>query len=124
MNDERIWEFERELWLGGGDVYREKVSQDCVMGLPQQPFLFDHEAATRAVESTPVWSEVEFADTRVTRHDEGLIVIGYRAHAKREGSDYHAVCTSTLLRLEHENWVVIQHQQTPFGIEVKDPDAA
>lgn len=93
------------------------------MGLPHQPFLFDNAAATKAVESTPVWSGVDFADGRVTRHDEGLIVIGYRVHAKRDGSDYHAVCTSTLQRLEHEYWVVIQHQQTPFGIEVKDPDA-
>ncbi|GGD59961.1 DUF4440 domain-containing protein [Erythrobacter arachoides] len=123
MNDDRIWEFERELWLGGGDVYREKVASDCIMALPAEPILFDHGAATKAVEDTPRWSEVAFAEKRVTRPEEGLIVIGYRVHARREGSDYHALCTSTLQRLAHEEWVVIQHQQTPFGIEVADPDA-
>lgn len=124
MNDDRIWEFERELWLGGGDVYRENVAEDCVMALPAEPFLYDHRAATEAVEKTPRWSEVEFADTRVTRPEEGLIVIGYRAHARRDEEDYHALCTSTLRRISHENWVVVQHQQTPFGVEMRDPDAA
>ena len=124
MNDERIWEFERELWLGGGNVYREKVAKDCVMALPAMPFLYDHEAATEAVEDTPRWDEVDFADTRVTRPEEGLIVIGYRAKATGKDGTYHAVCTSVLQRLSHEEWVVVQHQQTPFGVEVKDPDAA
>ena len=124
MEDKRIWEFERELWLGGGDVYRKNVAEDCVMALPAEPFLYDHEGATQAVEKTPRWDEVDFADTRVTRPEEGLIVIGYRARASRGGNSYHALCTSTLRRLGHEDWVVVQHQQTPFGVEVKDPDAA
>ena len=123
MNDDRIWEFERELWLGGGDVYRKNVAEDCVMALPAEPFLYDHGAATAAVEKTPRWDEVEFADTQVTRPEEGLIVIGYRAKAKSGDRDYHALCTSVLRRLNHEDWVVVQHQQTPFGVEVKDPDA-
>lgn len=124
MEDTRIWEFERELWLGGGDVYRKNVAEDCVMALPAEPFLYHHAAATKAVEKTPRWDEVEFADTRVTRPEEGLIVIGYRARAKGSDKTYHALCTSTLRRLGHDDWVVIQHQQTPFGVEIKDPDAA
>ena len=123
MEDKRIWEFERELWLGGGDVYRKNVAEDCVMALPAEPFLYDHEAAIEAVEKTPRWNEVEFADRRVTRPEEGLIVIGYRAKAKGDDKTYHALCTSTLRRLGHDDWVVVQHQQTPFGVEVKDPDA-
>ncbi|WP_120717088.1 DUF4440 domain-containing protein [Tsuneonella amylolytica] len=122
MNDDRIWEFERELWLGGGDVYREKVADDCVMALPAQPFLFDGGAATAAVEDTPRWEEVDFAETRVSRPEEGLIVIGYRVKASRGEETYRALCTSTIRRLAHEDWVVVQHQQTPFGVEVKTPE--
>ncbi len=122
MEDTRIWEFERDLWIGGGEVYRERVAENCVMGLPATPFLFDGEAATQAVESTPRWEEVEFAECVVERPQEGLIVIGYRAHARRGSESYHALCTSTLRRLEHEVWVVVQHQQTPFGVMVADPD--
>jgi len=121
MEDSRIWEFERELWVGGAEVYREKVAADCVMALPATPFLFDGEAAIAAVEDTPRWDEVDFTETRVSRPQEGLIVIGYVARAKRPGQTYHALCSSTLRRLEHERWVVVQHQQTPFGTLVAGP---
>ena len=123
MDDNRIWEFERALGLGGSDVYEKCVAQEVVMALPAQPFLFDGAAATRAVEDTPRWEKVDFADTRVSRPEEGLIVIGYRVRAHRGEKDYHALCTSTLQRQSHEDWTVIQHQQTPLGVEVKDPDA-
>lgn len=124
MEDTRIWEFERDLWIGEADVYRQRVADDCVMALPATPFLFDGEAATRAVENTPRWEQVEFADQLVHRPQEGLIVIGYRARASRGEETYHALCTSTLHRLSHEEWVVVQHQQTPFGVMVADPDQA
>lgn len=123
MDDERLWSFEESLWTGGADTYEEKVADDCVMALPAQPYIFDREAAIAAVKNTPRWDEVDFLDRRVERHQEGLIAIAYRAKAKREGAkEYHAICTSTLLRLAHEQWAVIQHQQTPLGVEVADPD--
>lgn len=124
MDDNRIWKFERALWLGGGEVYQRCVAGDVVMALPAQPFPYDGEAATRAVEATPRWKSVDFAETRVSRPQEGLIVIGYRVRASRDGQDreYHALCTSTLQRKAHEEWVVVQHQQTPLGVMVTDPD--
>ena len=124
MNDERIWQSERELWLGGAEVYRQKVDANCLMALPAAPFLFDGEAAIAAVEDTPRWEQVEFVETRVERPQEGLIVIAYRARASRAGQAYHALCTSMLLRHGHEDWTVVQHQQTPLGVAVADPDLA
>lgn len=128
MEDARIWDYERQLWLGGGDVYRQRVADNCVMALPSEPFLFDGEGATAAVEDTPRWKEVEFLDQVVERPHEGLIVIGYRVRASQAEDDsddagYHALCTSTLMQLAHEEWVVVQHQQTPLGVIVADPDA-
>ena len=122
MNDDRLWEFERTLWTGGAEAYETQVAEDVVMSLPAAPFLYDRGAAVEAVKNTPRWDEVEFADTRVERHQEGLIVIAYRARAKGGERTYDALCTSTLLRLGHEEWVVIQHQQTPLGVEVADPN--
>lgn len=124
MDDDRIWEFERELWVGGPEVYEKKVAVDCVMALPAAPFLFDGRAAIEAVKATPRWDEARFEDTRVERPEEGLIVIAYRVLARRGGTEkeYHALCTSTLQRLAHEDWVVIQHQQTPLGVMVAEPE--
>ena len=120
MNDDRLWEFERELWTGPAKAYDKKVGKDVVMALPASPFLYDRQAATKAVKDTPRWDSVDFTDTRVERHQEGLIVIAYRAKASRGDQTYDAICTSTLLRLAHEDWVVIQHQQTPLGVQVSD----
>ncbi|WP_156841803.1 DUF4440 domain-containing protein [Novosphingobium aquimarinum] len=122
MEDERIWSFERDLWLGGEKVYDERVSDDCLMALPTAPYVFDSAAATDAVKHTPHWDEVAFSDQQVSRPQEGLIVIAYRAEATRGDETYKAVCTSTLRRLSHEEWDVVQHQQTPLGTMVAEPE--
>ncbi|MGB7408748.1 MAG: hypothetical protein WA908_09590, partial [Pontixanthobacter sp.] len=63
--------------------------------------------------------------TRVERPEEGLIVIAYRAQAKRGQGDstesYDALCTSTLRRIGEEDWEVVQHQQTPLDTKVAKP---
>lgn len=53
MDDDRIIEFERSLWIGEGDVYRRCVSPDCLMVVPAQPFILRGDEAVSAVESTP-----------------------------------------------------------------------
>lgn len=122
MNDDRIWDFERELWTGSADAYDRKVSDKVVMALPAMPYLFDAEAARDAVKDTPRWDEVEFVESCVERPEEGLIAIAYRAKARRGDETYHALCTSTLRRIESGDWEVIQHQQTPLGVEVAEPE--
>ena len=93
------------------------------MALPSEPYLFVGESATRAVENTPQWDEAELLEKTVSRPQEGLIVIAYRVEARRGEESYHALCTSTLRRLAHEEWDVVQHQQTPLGVLVADPSA-
>jgi len=112
MNDERILEFERSLWVGEGDVYRRGVSADCIMVVPAEPFLLRGEEAIRAVEQTPRWSSVDISGLQVDRAQEGLIVIGYRADAIRGEERFTAYCTSTYQRVGEHEWKVIQHQQT------------
>lgn len=113
MEDARIWSFEKSLWTGGAEVYRELVDDECVMVLPAQPFVYKAEAAIEAVANTPRWSDVEFSEQQVMRPQEGLITIAYKAAARREGGDdYVAYCTTTMRRLDHEVWRVVQHQQT------------
>lgn len=51
---------------------------------------------------------------KIMRPQERLIAIAYKAEASRPGSTgYIAYCTTTIRRLEHEVWRVLQHQQTP-----------
>ena len=112
MDDDRVRSFEERLWTGGEEVYRQYVAEDCLMVLPAPPFVMSGEAAIRAVSRTPRWSKAELRDLRICRPREGLIVLAYAVEAERGEEVYHAFCTSTYLRLDHETWRVVQHQQT------------
>lgn len=113
MDDDRVWSFEKSLWTGDPDQYRELVDDECLMALPQPPYVFGGAQAIEAVANTPRWSGVEFDDGRIARLQEGLIVIAYSVKASRGEEIYEAHCTSTYRRLSHEEWRVVQHQQTP-----------
>ena len=112
MDDDRIIEFERSLWIGECDVYRRCVSPHSLMVLPEEPFIMRGEHAIAAVEGTPRWDNVEISDLEVERVREGLIIIAYRADATRGAEQYEAYCTSTYCTLGDHDWRVIQHQQT------------
>ena len=112
MEDARIWEFEESLWTGDAAHYRELIDDECLMVLPAEPFVFTGEQAIAAVQDTPRWDEVTFSQQQVSRPQEGLIVISYKAEARRADEGYAAYCTTTMRWLAHEVWRVVQHQQT------------
>lgn len=112
MDDERIRAFETALWVGGEEVYRRSVDPGCLMVLPEPPFVMSGEEAIEAVSRTPRWQEVALEDLRIARPREGLIVIAYSVRASRGGEAFAASCTSTYLRIAHEEWRVVQHQQS------------
>ena len=114
MDDDRIWAFEESLWTADAEHYRESIDDACLMVLPAPPFLFSGEQAIAAVAATPRWSKVTLSERQVARPEEGLIVVAYRAQAEKEDAEpYDAHCTSTYRRIAHEEWRVVQHQQTP-----------
>ncbi|MBZ4691372.1 MAG: hypothetical protein JG765_2623 [Cereibacter sp.] len=83
-------------------------------GADAEPFILQGDAAIDAVADTPRWSDVDLRDCKIVRPQEGLIVVAYKAEAKRDdGPRYVAHCTSTYRRLGHDEWRVVQHQQTP-----------
>ena len=114
MDDERVWQFEHSLWVGDAEHYRALIDDECLMVLPAAPFVMSGQQAVDAVAGTPRWSKAELSDRQVSRPQEGLIVVAYKANAERDGmSPYEAHCTSTYRRLGHDEWRVVQHQQTP-----------
>lgn len=114
MDDARVWTFEQGLWTGDADHYRELVDKDCLMVLPAEPHILGGSAAIEAVAKTPRWTSVDITEGQISRPEEGLIVVAYKAHAEKDGeAGYEAWCTSTYRRLEHDVWRVVQHQQTP-----------
>lgn len=113
MDDARVWGSEEGLWTGGPDNYRAVIDPECLMVLPDKPYVFTGEDAVADVSRTPLWTKVVFGDQQVSRPQEGLIVIAYSVRATRDAQVYDAYCTTTYRRLEHDDWRVVQHQQTP-----------
>jgi Domain of unknown function (DUF4440) len=112
MEDTRIWEFEESLWIGDAGTYHELIDDECIMVLPSQPHVITGQQAIEAVSDTPRWQEVTFSDRSVVRPEEGLIVIAYHAEASKQGDEvYKAWCSTTLRRLSHDQWRVVQHSQ-------------
>ena len=114
MEDQRVWGFEESLWTADPAHYAESIDPACLMVLPKPPFVLEGQAAVDAVAASPRWSNVELTERRVARPQEGLIVVAYEARASMDGGEtYEAHCTSTYRRLGHDDWKVVQHQQTP-----------
>lgn len=114
MDDERIWGSEQGLWTGDAERYHEIIDAACLMVLPTKPFIMTGEQAKDAVSSTPRWTKAVLSDRTVSRPQEGLIVIAYKANAERDGAQsYEAYCTTVYRMVEHGTWKVVQHQQLP-----------
>ncbi len=114
MDDQRVWAFEESLWTADADRYRSSIDEQCLMVLPKPPFAMSGRQAVDAVAATPRWDRVELSERRVARPQEGMIVVAYKARAGMDGGEvYEAHCTSTYRRLAHDEWRVVQHQQTP-----------
>ena len=115
MDDARIWGSEEGLWVGDAANYHSTIGAECLMVLPAPPYVMTGKQAADAVSDTPRWSKAELTDRQVSRPQEGLIVIAYKARAEREGVEpYEAHCTTTYRMIEHGHWQVVQHQQTPI----------
>jgi ketosteroid isomerase-like protein len=114
MEDSRVWAFEESLWTADAQHYQESIDDQCLMVVPAPPYVLVGQQAIDAVKNTPRWSKVVFTDQKVSRPQEGLIVIAYKAQADKHGAaPYTAHCTSVYRRIAHDDWKVVQHQQTP-----------
>lgn len=114
MDDDRVWEFEESLWTGSSEHYRELIDDACLMVLPSPPYVLGGDEAIAAVAATPRWTTVELSNKLIARPEEGLIVVAYQIAARRDDQSYDANCTSTFRRRGHDDWQVVQHQQTPL----------
>ena len=113
MTDAEFWETERELWLGGPEVFRRWVARECLMVFPEPVGILTGPTVVESIAPAPRWERVAFADSALRRSGTDAAVLAYRAEAVRPGGAPHrALCSSTDVQ-QAGTWWLIQHQQTP-----------
>ena len=109
MADE-LWREEREFWLSGVAEAARKLDGACLMVLGPAGVL-DRAGVVSALQSAPRWQELTVSDRSTIETDE-VVVLAYRAVARRPAADaYRALCTTTWIR-RHADWRILQHQRT------------
>ena len=114
MDNEIAWQTEERLWLEGSSAYAELMHDECVMAFPAPIGILRGPEIIQTLENAPRWAAVTMTGAALSRPDEETIVLGYHAEGKRNADEpYKAFCTSTYRAQNAENWMLVQHQQTP-----------
>jgi hypothetical protein len=115
MTDEEAWRMEERFWTGGEDHYRGALDPACVMAFSAPAGIIAGIGIVQGLAGAPRWTSVAMTETHVGRPSDGLLVLAYKARARRDGgaAPYDAYCTSTYHRRADDRWRLVQHQQTP-----------
>ena len=106
---------EEAFWLQGIEAYRRDMRDDAVMVFPKPTgVLMGHEILD-ALETAPRWREVAMSERRILRAGSEVAVLIYRALAKRDGTGYEALCSSSYASDDDGGWKLVHHQQTPVA---------
>lgn len=113
MTDAEFWQIERELWLGGPEVFRRWVARECLMVFPDPVGILSGPTVIESIAPGLRWQAVSFPVTAVRRLGAEVAVLAYRVEATRPvGAPYTANCSTTYVQ-QAGDWWLMQHQQTP-----------
>ena len=111
MDDAQAWLTEERFWTGGEQYWEGRVDPHCLMILPQPAGVLGRDEALAGIRAAPRWNSVRLEERRLSRPAGDLILLAYRARARREGSpDYAALCGSAYRR-DGAEWLLVFHQQ-------------
>lgn len=108
MSAENRWADEDAWWTMGAAEARRRMSPVCLMVFPEGVMQGDQIVAGLA--DAPRWDSVRITDRRMAEQGD-IVVLAYRAQARRGGTRRDVLCSSTWLRAGGD-WLMVQHQQT------------
>ncbi|HET8758459.1 MAG TPA: nuclear transport factor 2 family protein [Solirubrobacteraceae bacterium] len=112
---ETLFALERELAHGSGDTYQRLLADHAVVVVPGMTM--DKPQTVAAMNASPGWDAVAFADQKVTELSDQAALLTYRFLGRRgDDFDYKALMGSVYV-LRGEEWRLAFHQQTPLAPE-------
>jgi hypothetical protein len=106
---DELMQIERRLASGGGDVYREVLTEDALVIVPGA--VLDADACAAAMDESAGWDSFTVDSERIIESPDVAVVV-YRFHGVRAETDYTAVLASSYRLPERRLFL---HQQTPEG---------
>ena len=111
---EQLVELEQRFWDGGADVYEEFLDDQALMVFPAPVGVLVRDETIASIEAAQRWTEARFDDVRLLPLTDDVVVLTYRASARREEdtTEYRAVASSVYV-LRADGWRLAVHQQSP-----------
>jgi hypothetical protein len=112
---ETLYALERALAHGDGDTYQRLLADSAVVVVPGMTM--DKPQTVAAMNASPGWDAIAFADQKLTELSDGAALLTYRFLGRRgDDFDYKALMGSVYVR-HGDEWRLAFHQQTPLEPE-------
>jgi hypothetical protein len=109
---DRLWDFERGVWLDGIPHCERHLAPDARMVFPEPAGILDADGILQGLDGAPRWEAVTFEAQHAAQSGD-TVVLSYRATAHRPGdAPYRVLCSSTYVR-QGGGWKLLMHQHTP-----------
>jgi hypothetical protein len=114
--EKQLLNIEEKFWKGDSEFYRQNLTDDCLMVLPEPAGILTKEEVVDAIAASRRWAGVAFKESQILQLAVDAAVLIYNATARREGdkSTYSALVSSGYV-IRDGVWKLAFHQQTPLG---------
>jgi hypothetical protein len=111
--EQTLFALERQLGDGDGATYDRLLTDDAVVVVPGARLT--KQQTVDAMNASPGWSSLTFADERCVRLSDDTALLTYRFSGRRgDDFEYTALMGSVYARVP-VGWRLAYHQQTPLG---------
>lgn len=107
-----LFALERELAHGDGDTYRRLLTDRAVVVVPGMRL--DKAQTVAAMDASPGWDAVAFADEHCSALNEQAALLTYRFRGRRGNDFQYTALMGSVYVLDGEGWRLAFHQQTPL----------
>ena len=109
--DTALWTLEERFWKGGADVYERHLAEESLMVF--RDMVLTRPQTLESMAHAPRWASVRFDERRLMRVSDSVVVLNYRADARRaEDADAYRPLATSVYAWRDDRWQLVLHQQT------------
>jgi len=115
--DQDLLKLEKGFWTEGGDYYREHVDDECLLAFDGMAGVHSNEEIAGMNPGAGNWNGAKLDEKGLLELLDDSVILTYEVNAtKKDGSPYHALCSTGYVKRDGE-WKMMFHQQTPLDAQ-------